>query len=68
MRGTAIKAADGDRKIEELAIGDLLPTTFGGLRPIQWIAHYPLKKSRITPRKLGGHWLVDAASVARRVR
>jgi hypothetical protein len=45
MRGTTIKTADGDRKIEELAIGDLLPTMFGGLRPIQWIARYPLKKS-----------------------
>jgi hypothetical protein len=45
IRGTTIKTADGDRKIEELAIGDLLPTMFGGLRPIQWIARYPLKKS-----------------------
>jgi hypothetical protein len=45
MRGTTIKTADGDRKIEDLAIGDLLPTMFGGLRRIQWIARYPLKKS-----------------------
>jgi hypothetical protein len=45
IRGTTIKTADGDRKIEELVIGDLLPTMFGGLRPIQWIARYPLKKS-----------------------
>ena len=45
MRGTTIKTADGDRKIEDLAIGDLLPTMFGGLRRIRWIARYPLKKS-----------------------
>ena len=37
--------ADGERKVEDLAIGDLLPTMFGGLRPIQWIGRYPLKKS-----------------------
>jgi hypothetical protein len=26
-------------------VGDLLPTVFGGLCPIQWIGHYPFKKS-----------------------
>jgi hypothetical protein len=35
----------GARKIEDLAIGDLLPTMFGGLRPIQWIGRYAIKKS-----------------------
>jgi Hint domain len=28
-----------------LAIGDLLPTVFGGVRPIQWIGRYPFRKS-----------------------
>ena len=45
LKGTKILTADGERKIEDLANGDLLPTKFGGLRPIQWIGRYPLKKS-----------------------
>jgi hypothetical protein len=45
LRGTMIRTTDGERKIEDLAIGDLLPTVFGGVRPIQWIGHYPIKKS-----------------------
>jgi Hint domain len=45
LRGTSIQTASGARKIEDLAVGDLLPTVFGGLRPIQWISRYPFKKS-----------------------
>ena len=45
LRGTMVTTADGSRKIEDLAIGDVLPTMFGGMRPIQWIAHYSFKKS-----------------------
>ena len=45
LRGTTVTSVDGDRKIEDLAIGDRLPTKFGGTRPIQWIARYSLKKS-----------------------
>ena len=45
LKGTRIRTAEGERKIEDLAIGDLLPTVFGGLRPIQWIGRYPFKKS-----------------------
>jgi len=40
LKGTKIQTVRGERKIEHLAIGDLLPTVFGGLRPIQWIARY----------------------------
>src|ERR1700751_1950338 len=29
LRGTTIRAVDGDRKIEELVVGDVLPTVFG---------------------------------------
>jgi hypothetical protein len=58
LKGTTIRTVSGDRKIEDLAIGDLLPTMFGGLRPIQWIGRYPLKKS--DPCK---PWVKDALPV-----
>jgi Hint domain len=45
LKGTKIQTADGERKVEDLAIGDMLPTVFSGMAPIQWIARYPLKKS-----------------------
>ena len=45
LRGTTIQTASGNRKVEELMVGDLLPTLFGGQRPIQWIARYPFRKS-----------------------
>ncbi len=45
LKGTTIRTADGGRKVEDLAIGDLLPTMFSGMRPIQWIGRYPFEKS-----------------------
>ena len=45
LKGTRIRTADRDRKIEDLAAGDLLPAFFGGMRPIQWIGRYSFKKS-----------------------
>jgi len=45
LRGTKIRTADDERNIEDLAVGDLLPTMFGGLRAVQWIGRYPLRKS-----------------------
>ena len=45
LKGTAIRTAEGDRKIEDLAVGDLLPTVFGGTRPIQWLGRYRYRKS-----------------------
>ena len=45
LKGTKIQTPQGERKIEDLVIGDLLPTMFGGLRPIQWIGRYPFKKT-----------------------
>ena len=58
LKGTTIRTVSGDRKIEDLAIGDLLPTMFGGLRPIQWIGRYPIKKS--DPSK---PWVKDALPI-----
>ena len=48
LRGTNIRTATGERKIEDLAIGDLLPTVFGGVRPIQWIGRFPIQKSDLS--------------------
>jgi hypothetical protein len=45
LRGTTIRTAQGDRKVEDLVVGDLLPTVFGGIRPIQWIGRYPFRRS-----------------------
>jgi hypothetical protein len=45
LRGTTIQTASGTRKVEELAVGDLLPTLFGGRRPVQWVARYPFRRS-----------------------
>jgi len=45
LRGTKIQTVPGERKVEDLAIGDLLPTVFGGIRPVQWIGRYRYKKS-----------------------
>ena len=44
LKGTTIRTAEGDRKIEDLIVGDLLPTVFGGTRPIQWIGRYPFRR------------------------
>jgi hypothetical protein len=44
LKGTKILTAEGERKIEDLAVGDLLPTMFGGQRPIQWIGRYPVRR------------------------
>jgi Hint domain len=45
LNGTKILTAKGERKIEDLSIGDLLPTVFAGLRPVQWIGRCPFRKS-----------------------
>jgi hypothetical protein len=58
LRGTTIRTADGDRKIEDIAIGDLLPTVFGGVRPIEWIGRYLFRRS--DPRKA---WVKDILPV-----
>ena len=58
LKGTKLETAEGDRRIEDLAVGDLLATMFGGLRPIQWIGRYSRKKS--DPSKA---WVKDALPI-----
>ena len=45
LKGTKIQTVLGQRRVEDLAIGDRLPTVFGGMRPIQWIGRYRHQKS-----------------------
>ena len=58
LRGTTIRTADGGKKIEDLAVGNSLPTVFGGMCPIQWIGRYPFRKS--DPTKA---WVKDVLPV-----
>ena len=44
LLGTTVATANGDRKVEDLAIGDYLRTMFGGMRPIQWIGRFPMDR------------------------
>lgn len=48
LKGTRISTANGERRIEELAVGDLLPTVFGGMRAIQWIGRFSRTRSDST--------------------
>jgi Hint domain len=59
LTGTTIRTANGDRKIEDLAVGDLLPTVFGGTSPIRWIGRYRFKRS--DPTKA---WVKDVLPVS----
>jgi hypothetical protein len=45
LRGSRIRTANGDRNVENLSIGDFLPTAFGGMRRVQWIVRYRYLKS-----------------------
>lgn len=45
LKGTRISTAAGERRIEDLVVGDLLPTVFGGLRAVQWIGRFSRTKS-----------------------
>lgn len=58
MKGTMIKTVDCDRRVEDLAVGDLLPTKFAGDQPIQWVGRYSRHKS--DPSK---SWVKDALPV-----
>jgi hypothetical protein len=49
LKGTKIRTVvNGYEKVEDLAVGDFLPTMFGGLRPIEWIGRYSLEKNDLS--------------------
>src|SRR5689334_10875014 len=38
LKGTLIRTVQGDKKIEDLTVGNLVPTVFGGETPIKSVA------------------------------
>ncbi len=51
MKGTKIRTLDGEKRVEDLAIGDVAVTHFGGTRRIEWIGRSAYKKD-----DPGGSW------------
>jgi Hint domain len=45
LKGTKIRTISGERAVEDLALGDLLPTHSNAIRPIQWIGRYKYTRS-----------------------
>lgn len=45
LKGTMISTTNGECAVEDLVIGDLLPTEFGGIQAVKWIGHYRYTKS-----------------------
>ena len=44
LKGMRVQTVDGDREIQDLRIGDRIPTVFGGTRSIKAISSYSHKK------------------------
>jgi hypothetical protein len=44
LKGTRIRTLEGDREVERLVAGDMLPTVFGGARPVRWVGQYRFRK------------------------
>jgi hypothetical protein len=45
LRGTPIRMANGERAVEDLAIGDLVVTAHRGMQPVQAIKRFPHNKA-----------------------
>ncbi len=53
LRGTRIRAADGYRPIEQLAVGDRVTTRFAGTAPIRFIESFTLERAGPRRKWLG---------------
>jgi Hint domain len=45
LRGTRIRTVDGDKKIEDIRIGDLVVTRSGATKPVRWVARRRYRRS-----------------------
>ncbi|MGP9814511.1 Hint domain-containing protein [Rhodopseudomonas sp. NSM] len=45
LKGTRIRTLDGERPIEQLSVGDRLPTALAAVQPIEWIGSWRHSKS-----------------------
>ena len=44
LKGMRVRTAEGDREIQDLGVGDRIPTVFGGTRPIAAVSSYSYKR------------------------
>ena len=52
LRGTMILTAEGEKPVEALCEGELIPTRFGGLRPLRWLGQSRLHASSLAAGKM----------------
>jgi hypothetical protein len=57
LRGTKLRTVDGERNVEDIAVGDLLLTASGQARPVQWVGRWTVQ------RKPGKPWSADVRPV-----
>ena len=57
LKGSRVLTIGGEVKVEDLAVGDLVPSMFGGVRPVRWIGRYTLERTTSKP------WPKDARPV-----
>jgi hypothetical protein len=60
LRCTKIRTVDAERRIEDLLIGDLIPTALAATQPVQWIGSWRHNKNLLHPQSCLVHrWCVD---------
>jgi hypothetical protein len=67
LRGTRIRAADGYRPVESLAVGDPVATRFAGVAPIKFIESFTLERAGRRREWLGHFRPVTVRRAGRRL-